>query len=128
MDALRRIAITLWVGSLLFVGVLMAWWMQMNRAFAISVAHNLFSAQALIAVICGGLVLIALFWKTGAKNFNTMPFWLVVLMWLCAWAFWLGIGTLLSRLGVHAGFANWHGISMLIYLVECVLGVLLILK
>ncbi|NLR74080.1 MULTISPECIES: hypothetical protein [Leeia] len=130
MEALRKLAETLWVGSLLFVAAIMAWLMLRRHDLGVSVAGSLFGAVALTGCIAGLILLIHQFWKVGFRAMRTLPFWLITVMWLFALVLGYAIHTGSAALGVRLGdvVVSWHTISMMLYLIQCVLGVLLILS
>ena len=77
--------------------------------------------------------------RSGARGFRQPCFWIVVLMLVLTVAGLFGVRPILAVLKQRAlpgevmqsilrdRFATWHGVSSVLYLIECVLGLVLVL-
>ncbi|MCB6182262.1 hypothetical protein LIN78_01655 [Leeia sp. TBRC 13508] len=128
MDAVRKVVETFWVGTLLFVALYMTWLMYHERPTGIYMAQHLFPAASFIGVVAGIILLISTIWSVGAKGMKALSFWIVVLMLLMSAINFVGVPALLVRFGMDANFKLWHAIGMIVYLMECALGVVLIVQ
>ncbi len=141
----RLLLATLWVGSLWTIGYIVAptlFATLEDRALAGSIAGRLFRVEAWLSIVCGSLLLL-LVMRAGqafdARQRKHMLF-VIVGMVLCALISHFGIQPYLAALRETAGaggvmsadiqarFGQLHGISSGIYMVQSVLGVLLVLK
>lgn len=143
LPALRLLVAVLWAGSLWALGYVAAptAFSMLASSQAGDVVGALLARQAWIAIACGvvllGLVRAAP--DVDAKRRRSL-FVVIVAMLACALAVYLGLQPAMAHLrelagpaGVRASpywtqFAVMHGVSQLVYLVESVLGVVLVLK
>jgi len=127
----ERITLTLWVGSLWAVGLMVAplLFVQLDsRALAGSVAGQLFTITALLGLVCGSLLLLAMILRTGRYGWRG---WVVTAMLLlvAAGQFVVApmIGDLRSQgLADSADFARLHGLASVLFMVTAGLGLLLV--
>ena len=80
------------------------------------------------------------FKSTGATFLKSSVFWLIIILLLIISISYFGINPLLESLNVNdlpkelmkgvfaERFDNWYGIASIAYLIECVLGIFLLLK
>lgn len=76
--------------------------------------------------------------RDGAAAFKSLFFWLVLIMWLLTLAGHFGIQPILQNLKNQAlplavmqsvfadPFSQWHGISHILWIIQAVLGVILV--
>lgn len=140
---LFRLIAMLWVGSLVSVGYLAAptLFASLDRARAGTVAASLFHTQALIG-IGAGIVLLAFanrFIKRGDRAYRVAR-WLIGAMLLCVLVGHFAlqpfmnelriaaqhVGTDVGRSAYAARFGVLHGVSSAIYLLQSLLGLVLI--
>ncbi|MFV1922684.1 MAG: DUF4149 domain-containing protein [Methylotenera sp.] len=138
---LALILLTLWIGSLWMTGL------SANILFktiedtqlAGQVAGHLFAAVSYIGLLSGGFLLMQLILENGTNSFKQYDVWIVVVMVILILVGFFGIQSHLAQLKADAypqnvmqskyaaEFSAWHGVSGVIYLVECLLGGVLVL-
>jgi Domain of unknown function (DUF4149) len=138
-----RLLTMAWVGSLLTVGYLVApiLFTSLDRATAGSVAASLFRGEAMIGLVCGVLSLgLANHFVRRSFNEYRSPRGLVGAMLLCVLIGYfalqpfmnglrmaaLSAGTDVGHSAYASRFALLHGVSSGIYLIESLLGLVLI--
>ncbi len=141
-EAIYRLTITWWVGALFTIGYLAAptlFAQLADRALAGNLAGEMFKWVAWLGIVCGAYLLLFLVAKRGFGVFKSLIFWLVLLMLGMTIAGYFGIAPILAQLKADAlprqvmesalrdRFATWHGISSGLYLVESLLGAVLVL-
>lgn len=140
---LRALLVTVWVGSLWTVGYLAAptlFATLADRTLAGSIAGSLFRVEAWVSVVCGLSLLALLLADSGfAKRRDCIV--LVVLMLVCLSVGYFGLQPLMAALketavanggvmpeAARARFGMLHGVASVIYLIESVLGLVLVFK
>lgn len=140
---LRVLLVTFWVGSLWTVGYLAAptlFATLADRTLAGSIAGSLFRVEAWVSVVCGLSLMVLLFVDRGfAKRRDGIV--LVVLMLVCLSVGYFGLQPFMAALketavtnggvmteAARARFGMLHGMASVIYLVQSVLGFVLVLK
>lgn len=143
LNRARLLITTLWVGSLWAIGYLAAptlFATLFDRVLAGTVAGSLFRSEAWLSLVCGVILLILQSRRNRAvtKQRAVMP--LIAAMMLCTLVGYFGLQPFMAQLreaagpaGVMAGaahqqFAILHGVSMVIYLIESLLGAWLVFK
>ena len=141
-EHLLVVLITLWVGAMWSIGYIVAptlFSMLPDRMLAGAVAGRLFGFVGWIGIGAAVYVLGFLLARLRARALRSGLFWLVVAMLLTTAASQFGIQPLMAQLKADAWprevmdtvmrtrFATWHGISSVLYLVQSVLGLLLVL-
>ncbi|MBX3667778.1 MAG: DUF4149 domain-containing protein [Rhodocyclaceae bacterium] len=137
-----RLAITLWIGSLLTVGYLVApslfGILAGNRALAGEIAGVLFARGAWLGIACAAYLLIFLALRQRAGLWKSPVFWIVCLMLALTLLGQFGVQPVLAHLKDQAKplevmksvladrFAAWHGISSVLYLVQTLCGLVLL--
>ncbi|TSA21912.1 MAG: DUF4149 domain-containing protein [Betaproteobacteria bacterium] len=141
-------AVALWVGGLWAVGYLVApllfHALPDDRLLAGLLAGKMFAAMGMVGMVCGGWLLVNRLQVAGGQAFKQAVFWMVLLMWLLTLAQYFGIQPLLAEIKAEAAlqaaskdvmeslfrdrFATWHGVSSVVYLIESLLGLVLIAK
>ena len=139
-DILAKIALTAWVGGLWAIAVV-AWVLFQkltDRQLAGSVAGSLFTIMNWVGIVTGFFLLIYRAVREGAGALRSGFFWLVLCMLLLTLGSYFGIQPVIEGLKAQAWpkavmqsafadrFARWHGISSIVYVIECVLGVVLV--
>ena len=140
---LRKLALiflTLWIGSLWMTGL------SANILFktiedsqlAGQVAGHLFALVSYIGLVSGGFLLIQLILENGANSFKQYDVWIIIVMVILILVGFFGIQSHLAELKADAfpqnvmqsqyaaEFSAWHGVSGVVYLVECLLGGVLV--
>ncbi len=140
-DGLHAIALTLWVGGMWAIGCIVAPMLfstLSDRALAGMVAGKLFTLIAWIGVGCVAYMFLFRIVRFGGSALKQGAFWLVLAMLALVLAGELGIQPILSSLKAQAlpkevmesvfrdRFSTWHGVGSVLYLIECVLGILLV--
>lgn len=142
-EHLALIAVTLWVGGLWTLGPVAAPVLFGNLAdkqLAGMLAGKMFTILAYIGMACGGYLTLHRLTKAGGKAFTHLFFWVTVLMLALTLGGHFGIQPILDFLKREAlpqavmdsvfaeRFSRWHGISTVLYYVQCLLGLVLVLK
>lgn len=143
VDALQSIAVTVWIGGLWAIGLIVApllFHAPIERAQAGMLAGQFFGAIAYIGLGCGGYLLLYRLARFGGQAFSQLLFWSVLLMVALAAAGQFGVQPILASLRQQAlpsqvmqsilrdRFAAWHGVSSVLYLIECALGLIVALQ
>jgi len=142
LSRLNLIVITLWVGALWATGfsAYIIFDTLQDRQLAGSLAGKLFTIVSYIGMPSAFYLLIQRLMDYGTGALKQGFFWAVIAMLLLVLAGHFGIQPLLAQLKsnalpndvMHSVFADrfgkWHGIASVAYLVECLLGFVLVLK
>ncbi|WP_024304020.1 DUF4149 domain-containing protein [Pseudogulbenkiania sp. MAI-1] len=140
MDGLRAITRTFWIGGMWVIGIVVTpvLFSVLNRATAGMVAGKLFSAIAWIGLVCGAFLLVDYIWREGVRGVKSATFWLIVGMLLCTLINHFAVSPIIANLKLQmnqaaeglfgGGFATWHAISSLIYLLQSLMGLAYILR
>jgi hypothetical protein len=111
-----------------------------DKQLAGSLAGKLFTAVSYIGMVSGFYLLIQRLLDYGTGALKQSFFWAVFAMLLLVLAGHFGIQPILAQLKADAmpsdvmhsifaeRFGKWHGIASVAYLVECLLGLVLVLK
>ncbi len=140
--ALHDVALTFWVGGLWAIGYLVAPTLfaalAHDRPLAGALAGRLFELMGWVGLGCGTYLLLFSVLRVGAIALKRWNFWLILLMVLLTAVSLFGIQPLLAQLKADAlprevmesvlrnRFATWHGVSSILYLVQSLLGLLLV--
>ena len=142
-DNLSLIAVTMWVGGLWAIGYLAAPALFLNlsdKAAAGMLAGNMFTLIAYVGMACGTYLLIHRLARFGGAAWKQAFFWSALVMLLLAVGGHFGIHPILESLKAQAmprqvmesmfrdRFAAWHGVSSIVYLIQSLLGVVLVLQ
>ncbi len=142
LSRLNLIVITFWVGALWTTGLTayVLFDTLQDKQLAGSLAGKLFTIVSYIGMVSAFYLLIQRLLDYGTSALKQSFFWAVFVMLLLVLAGHFGIQPLLAQLKTDAlpndvmqsvfadRFRNWHGIASVAYLVECLLGVILVLK
>ena len=142
-DALQSIAVTLWVGGLWVTGLVVAPFLfhaLADRAQAGMLAGHLFTTMAYFGLGCGTYVLLYRLAVFGSETLAQLNFWIVLLMVALAAAGQFGVQPVMAGLRQQAlpkevmesifrdRFAAWHGVASVLYLIECALGLVVVVQ
>ena len=140
-DGLHAIALTLWIGGLWTVGLLVAptlFYSMGDRVLAGSIAGKLFTLVSYVGIGAAVYLLLFRLVRFGASGLKHGRFWIVFLMLALVLVGEFGVQPVLSAIKNQAlpaevmesvfrdRFATRHGIASVLYLLECLLGVLLV--
>ena len=137
---LALILLTFWIGSLWMTGLSANILFKTieDRQLAGQVAGHLFTAVSYIGLVSGGLLLIQLILEKGASSFKQYDVWIIIVMVILILVGFFGIQSHLAQLKANAfpqnvmqsqyaaEFSAWHGVSGVVYFVECLLGGVLV--
>ncbi|MGH8781445.1 DUF4149 domain-containing protein [Paraburkholderia sp.] len=140
-----RLLTVLWVGSLLTIGYVVApvLFASLDRMMAGAVAAQLFRIEGMTGAVCGVLLLVLVnrLVRLGDPTYRRLR-WLVAGMLLCVLVGYFALQPFMNALrmealnaGVDVGhsayatrFGILHGVSSLFYLIESLLGLVLVWK
>ena len=140
-EAIYAIALTLWIGGLWAVGYLVAptlFYTLADRALAGMVAGKLFTLIAYVGIACAVYLLLYRLVRFGGASFKHAIFWIVFVLLVLTLAGEFGVQPILASLKDQAlpkgvmesvfrdRFAAWHGVASVLYLIQSVLGILLV--
>ena len=140
-EAIYAIALTLWIGGLWAVGYLVAptlFYTLADRALAGMVAGKLFTLIAYVGIACAVYLLLYRLVRFGGASFKHAIFWIVLVLLMLTLAGEFGVQPILASLKDQAlpkgvmesvfrdRFAAWHGVASVLYLIQSVLGILLV--
>ena len=139
---LNLIVVTLWVGALWITGftAYILFDTLQYKQLAGSLAGKLFTIVSYIGLVSAFYLLIQRLMDYGTGALKQSFFWAVFVMLLLVLAGHFGIQPILAQLKIDAlpndvmhsifaeRFGKWHGIASVAYLVECLLGFVLVLK
>lgn len=141
-DKLALTAITLWVGALWAIGYLAApvlFSALADRTMAGMLAGKMFTLVAYIGMVCGIYLVIHRLAAFGGGALKQGFFWAALAMLLLSIASHFGIQPILEGLKSQAlpkevmesmfrdRFARWHGVSSIVYMIQSLLGLVLVL-
>lgn len=142
-DALAKIAVTLWVGGLWAIGYIAApvlFAHVADKQLAGNLAGAMFSVIAIVGMVCGTYLLIHRLAQFGGAALKQTFFWAALIMLLFTMGSYFGIQPIMESLKEQAmpkavmqsifsdRFARWHGVSSIVYLIESLLGLVLLFK
>ncbi|MBT9612527.1 MAG: DUF4149 domain-containing protein [Burkholderiales bacterium] len=141
---LFAIAIVLWVGSLWAIGFIAAPTLfsvlKENTQLAGMLAGKLFTLTAYVGMVCGFYVLIYRLAVDGGSALKQGFFWIALTMLALTLIGHFGVQPIIQSLKVEGGaaevmqsvvasrFARWHGIASILYMMQSLLGLMLVLK
>lgn len=140
-DALQSILLTLWVGGLWAIGFIVAptlFARLADRTLAGLLAGRLFTLIAWIGIACAICLIVHRLLRYRAAALKQGFFWVVLLMLALSLAGQFGVQPVLEGLRAQAlprevmesvlrdRFATWHGIASILYVVQSVLGLVLV--
>lgn len=140
-EALQSIAATLWVGGMWAIGYVVApvlFSRLGDRALAGLVAGKLFSLIAWTGIACATYLLLFRLMRYRAAALRQGVVWIVALMLVLVCAGEFGVQPVMAALKEQAlprqvmesvlrdRFAAWHGVSSVLYVIQSLLGALLV--
>jgi len=139
---LSLIVVTLWVGGLWITGfsAYTLFSTLQSKQMAGNIAGHLFTTMSYIGMFSGGYLLIQRVVEQGASAFKQAYYWAALVMLLLVLAGHFGIQPLLAQMKADAlpndvmnsvfasRFGTWHGVASFAYLLECLLGFVLVLR
>jgi hypothetical protein len=140
-EALYLVTLTLWVGGLWAIGYLVApvlFATLADRQLAGLLAGKLFALIGWVGLASAAYLLLFMLIRLGRSALKRGVFWLLVAMLAVTVFSQFGIQPLLAQIKADAlpravmesvlrdRFATWHGVSGILYLVQSVLGLLLV--
>lgn len=143
LDKLALIVVTLWAGSLWAIGGLAAptlFRVIPSSYMAGMIAGKMFTLVAYVGMASAAYLLIHRIVRFGAGAFRQGFFWIVITMLLITLLSHFGIHPVIAEIkmqavpadmmqGVFADrFKTWHGLASIAYLIECILGIALVLR
>ncbi len=139
---LNPVLLTLWVGALWMTAITASVLFQTiaDRQLAGLVAGKLFTIVSYIGLVSGLWLLLQRLASDGFAAFRQSLFWVIFVMWVLLLIGEFGIQPLLAQLKISAlpndvmqsvfasRFRTWHGVASIAYMVECLLGLWLVIK
>jgi uncharacterized membrane protein len=140
-DGLASALLVLWVGGLWAIGYIAAptlFAQLSDRQLAGNLAGELFKWIAWVGIIAGTYLLLFRLGKQGFQALKQAYFWIVLIMLLLTLGQHFGIQPVIQALkdqampqavmesAFRSRFAAWHGVSSIVYLIESVLGLILV--
>lgn len=142
-DNLALVLITAWVGALWAIGYLAApvlFYTLADKQTAGLLAGKMFGWVAYLGMFSAFYLLIHRVMRVGTPALKQASFWALLVMLLLTLAGQYGIQPILAQLKAQAGtvdvmqsvfadrFRTWHGVASIGYLIESLLGIVLVLK
>ncbi|HEY8354180.1 MAG TPA: DUF4149 domain-containing protein [Methylophilaceae bacterium] len=142
-DRLALLVVTAWVGALWSIGYLAAptlFSMLEDRQLAGMLAGRMFTLVAYVGIGAAFYLMLHRIIRYGTGALRQGFFWIVLVMLLLVLAGHFGIQPLLASLKAQAWpadvmqsifadrFRTWHGVASIAYLIESLLGLVLVLK
>lgn len=140
-DGLASVLLVLWVGGLWAIGYIAAPTLfaeLSDRQLAGNLAGELFKWIAWVGIISGMYLLVFRLGRQGFQALKQAYFWIVLVMLLLTLGQHFGIQPVMQALkdqampqavmesAFRSRFAAWHGVSSIVYLVESLLGLILV--
>ena len=140
-DGLASVLMVLWIGGLWAIGYIAAPTLfaeLSDRQLAGNLAGELFKWIAWLGIISGTYRLIFRLGRQGFQVLKQAYFWIVLAMLLLTLGQHFGIQPVMQALkdqampqavmesAFRSRFAAWHGVSSVVYLIESVLGLILV--
>jgi len=141
-EGLHWLAVTVWVGALWTIGLLVVptlFQFVPDQVLFGSLAGRLFTYTALLGIGCGAYLLLFRLVRFGSHALRHAFFWVALVMLVLTLVGQFGVQPILEGLRqqafprqvaetvLRARFATWHGVASVLYVVECALGIALVL-
>lgn len=142
-DKVAVIVITAWVGALWSIGYLAApalFHTLADKQLAGMLAGKLFTLVAYVGIVSAFYLMMQRLTRQGVAGLKQGVFWLIFCMLALTLAGHFGIQPIIAELKAQAmpadvmhsvfadRFATWHGVASIAYLIESLLGLVLVLK
>lgn len=143
LEGLAVLMVSAWVGGMWAVGYLAApvlFLSLQDKALAGMLAGKLFAVTAFMGMTCAVYLLGLSYARIGKQVLHQGTFWIIVVMLLLVLLGHFGIQPLLAELKslalplyvMDSGYADrfryWHGAASIIYLLQSLLGAVLLIK
>ena len=142
LTRLNLIVITLWVGALWMTGLTayILFDTLADKQLAGSLAGKLFNIVGYIGLVSAIYLMIQRLLDYGTGTLKHSYFWAILVMFLLILASHFGVQPILAQLKIDAlannitqtvfadRFKTWHGVASVAYLLQCLLGFVLVLK
>jgi uncharacterized membrane protein len=140
-DRLAAVLLVMWVGGLWAIGYIAAPTLfaeLSDRQLAGNVAGELFKWIAWVGIVAGSYLLVYRLGRDGFPALKQGYFWIVLVMLLLVLGGHFGIQPVMQALkdqampqavmesAFRSRFAAWHGVSSIVYLIESLLGLILV--
>ena len=139
---IASLAITAWVGGLWSIGyaVTILFRAQPDKQLAGMLSGHMFAVTSYVGIVCGAYLLLYRLAVSGKAAMREWLFWLVAAMLVITLLLQFGIYPLMAEIKLQAhspdvmqsamaeSYKMWHGISSVLYLVECLIGAALVIK
>ncbi len=140
-EKISIVLVSLWVGGLwtmLMVTTIL--FNKMPNYIASSLALDMHLFVNLFGVISSFILLFIGFKSTGAAYLKSSIFWMIIVLLVIIFISYFGINPIIENLKVNdlpkelmegffaERFDNWYGIASIAYLIECIIGIFLLLK
>ncbi len=133
----EKILLTLWVGGMWFAGYVVApvLFQLLDKSTAGNVAGQVFSVTSYLGLFCGLFLLLSLLFGPAEDHSGRFRLWVIIVMLsvIIIGQFVLApMMVEIKQAGINAGtenatsFARLHGVSSVLYLVNSVLGLVLV--
>ncbi len=141
-DKLSLILLTFWVGALWTIAVVayLLFSTLPDNQLAGQLAGQFFAYVTYLGLFAAFFLLLQRLFAFGSQALKQGYFWAVLLMLLLALAAQFGIQPILAQLKADAlpsdvmqsvfsdRFATWHGVASIAYVLQCLLGIVAVLK
>jgi hypothetical protein len=140
-ERLAAVLLVLWVGGLWSIGYIAAPTLfaeLADRQLAGNLAGKLFTGMAWVGISAGAYLLVFHLGKHGFQALKQAAFWIVLVMLVLTLGQQFGIQPVMQALKDQAmpqavmesafrnRFAAWHGVSSIVYLIQSLLGLILV--
>ena len=140
-SGLANLLLVCWLGSVFALGAIavpVLFSVLEDKQLAGMLAGKIISVGAWVGITAGVYLLLYRLFRDGAAAFKSLFFWLVLIMWLLTLAGHFGIQPILQNLKDQAlplavmqsvfadRFSQWHGISRILWIIQAMLGVILV--
>ncbi len=140
-EGIYALALTLWVGGMWVTGLMVAPMLFQalpDRTLFGAVAGRMFTLMAYTGIACAAYLLLFRVVRFGGACFRHGIFWIVLAMLALTLVGEFGVQPVLASLKDQAlpkevmtsvfreRFAAWHGVASVLYLIQCVLGLMLV--
>ncbi len=133
----EKILLTLWVGGLWFAGYVVApvLFQVLDKTTAGMVAGQIFSVSAYLGLFCGLFLLLSLLFGPADDRPGRFRLWVIIVMLFIILTGQFVLAPMMVDIklaGISAGsenashFARLHGVSSILYLVNSILGLVLV--
>jgi uncharacterized membrane protein len=139
----ERVVLTLWIGGMWVIGFIVAPVLFSSiddRMLAGNIAGQLFSIVSYVGISSASLLIVFSVYRSGTAAFAHWPFRILLLMLLITLGAQFGITPMMQAIKAEVGtaiqqgteahgrFAMLHGISSILFIINSVLGLLLVVR